>query len=881
MATTDASYSFTLKVKPSASNSYKIGIPFCPASFFDESTINLKIVWGDGSSDTELTTLASATDNILLEHTYTNELERDIEIHGGYGADSNFEGGKIAFPQSSKHDTNGIAQDQAVPTGSTLDKISQLIFENVVKHKPATGFYIHGQGDFQNFTKLWAHRSIVQFRNFIWSDDPASEIKHVGDKNFGYICFDKTFENCHTGFAYTSDSNHTLYPTGFLQPLNGGGWQMASRRSKSFQRTFANSKVNARISGWGPSRFAKSARQMFKDNTVFSRNINNLFATGNENSLTDMEGMFENTQAFSKHMLNWNTSKVTNMINVFKNSKYDRRLDTWDVAKVTSMKGFLEGNTDYASGDGGDYRDIKEWFDPYLNPDGSKRDASNPRTFAIESFEDMFKNSSINVDISTWDTSTVTNMKNVFRGNTAFDQDISNWDISNVSTDNLDGFAKGATGLTASEVPSRVPSPESVAPDSLSGSWTQIGDNIHGEAAYDFSYITSINSDGTILAIGGYGNVANSSGYNIDTYVGHVRVYEQDANATSGWTQLGNDIDADQSDGDTQLFGSSISMNSDGTILVIGAPMNSIGHNTTDIGYARVYQRNTNTTSGWTQLGSDIDGDIASDYFGYSVSMNSDGTILAIGAHNPQNTSSTSLGYVKVYERDTNATSGWTQLGNNIDGDANRDYFGYSVSMNSDGTILAIGAPEISTGDGYVKVYERDTNTTSGWTQLGNDIVGDDDSGMFGHSVSMNSDGTILAIGSRTSSTVKIYERDTNATLGWTQIGSDISGASLPNTDRFGNSVSLNANGNVVLIGAPRSDAVNRDSGHASVYQNISGTWTQVGDDLEGDGDRRDKFGSSVSINSDGTIIAVGSNGSDGPSNQDTVAGHVSVFELS
>ena len=467
MATTDASYSFTLRVKPSASNSYKIGIPFCPASFFDESTINLKIVWGDGSSDTELTTLTSATDNILLEHTYSDTSIKQIEVHGGYGADSNFEGGKIAFPQTSKHDANGIAQYQACPTGSTLDKISQLVFGKVANGKPVTGFYIHGQGDFQNFTKFWGHSTLTQFKNFIWSSDPASEIKHVGDKSFGYICFDKTFENCHTGLAYTSNSNHANYPTAFLQPLSGGGWCMASRRSKSFQRTFANSKVNPGISGWGSSRFARSSREMFKDNTVFSRNINNLFATGNENSLLDMEGMFENTQAFSKHMLNWNTSKVTNMINVFKNSKYDRRLDTWDVAKVTSMKGFLEGNTDYASGDGGDYRDIKEWFDPYLNPDGSKRDASNPRTFAIESLESIFKDSAVNVDISTWNTSTVTNMKNVFNGNTAFDQDISDWDTTNVSTENLAGFATGATGLTASEVPSSVPS-DSVAADSSS-----------------------------------------------------------------------------------------------------------------------------------------------------------------------------------------------------------------------------------------------------------------------------------------------------------------------------------------------------------------------------------------------------------------------------
>ena len=40
---------------------------------------------------------------------------------------------------------------------------------------------------------------------------------------------------------------------------------------------------------------------------------------------------------------------------------------------------------------------------------------------------------------------------------------------------------------------------------------------------------------------------------------------------------------------------------------------------------------------------------------------------------------------------------GWPILGTTIDGDASGDYFGTSVSLSSDGTILAIGAY----GDSY------------------------------------------------------------------------------------------------------------------------------------------------------------------------------------
>ena len=50
-----------------------------------------------------------------------------------------------------------------------------------------------------------------------------------------------------------------------------------------------------------------------------------------------------------------------------------------------------------------------------------------------------------------------------------------------------------------------------------------------------------------------------------------------------------------------------------------------------------------------TQLGSDIDGEAASDYSGWSVSINSDGDRVAIGA--PYNDGTASIaGHVRVYE---------------------------------------------------------------------------------------------------------------------------------------------------------------------------------------------------------------------------------------
>ena len=87
-------------------------------------------------------------------------------------------------------------------------------------------------------------------------------------------------------------------------------------------------------------------------------------------------------------------------------------------------------------------------------------------------------------------------------------------------------------------------------------------------------------------------------------------------------------------------------------------------------------------------LGSDIDGEAAGDYSGYSVSLSSDGSTVAIGAHSNDGNGTTS-GHTRIYKWNG---SSWNQLGSDIDGEAAGDYSGVSVSLSSDGSTVAIGA---------------------------------------------------------------------------------------------------------------------------------------------------------------------------------------------
>jgi len=143
---------------------------------------------------------------------------------------------------------------------------------------------------------------------------------------------------------------------------------------------------------------------------------------------------------------------------------------------------------------------------------------------------------------------------------------------------------------------------------------------------------------------------------------------------------LGDDIDGEVAD---DGFGENVSLSSDGTILAASAPYNDGAGN--NAGRVRVFEFSGGT---WVQVGSDIDGAAENNRLGISLSLSSDGTILAAGANGADETG-TNAGRVRVYRL---VAGEWTQLGDNIEGEAAFDAWGASVSLSSDGSILAAGS---------------------------------------------------------------------------------------------------------------------------------------------------------------------------------------------
>ena len=409
-----------------------------------------------------------------------------------------------------------------------------------------------------------------------------------------------------------------------------------------------------------------------------------------------------------------------------------------------------------------------------------------------------------------------------------------------------------------------------VGPNSF---YTQIGQDIDGEDESESGTSVSMNGDGTVVAIGAPLNSGNGE------KSGQVRVYEHNG---SQWVQKGQDINGKEAFDES---GTSVSINNDGTIVAIGAPNNraaafyGIGGLS---GLVRVYQY---ANSQWVQMGQDLEGEDIGNYFGQSVSINSAGTIVAIGA--PINSDNgTHSGHVRVYAYNG---SQWLKLGQTIVGENQGDYSGISVSLNDTGSIVAIGAHRndnenehsVTIADaGHVRVYEYNG---SQWLKLGQDIDGRSGAAYSGISVSINSDGTTLAIGAAGGNTVRYYQQPTGyarvykyINYQWTQLGQDIDREQ--DHDGFGCSISISNDGTIVAIGASSNDGANGlSSGHVRIFHIYDGSnWVQIGPDIDGEA-YSDKSGISVSISNDGTIAAIGAFGNDG---NGLNSGHVRVYEL-
>jgi hypothetical protein len=374
---------------------------------------------------------------------------------------------------------------------------------------------------------------------------------------------------------------------------------------------------------------------------------------------------------------------------------------------------------------------------------------------------------------------------------------------------------------------------------------SQLGDWWKGDTTYDYyGDQVAVNHDGSIIAFLASGQDDNGSAS------GTVYVYAWTVPGTSSgeWVQLGQDIQ-----GANASRIQSMAMNKDGTVIATGEPDDS--GNTSYGGSARVWVYNGTDT--WIQVGEDIEGKASADYSGWKVSLNDDGTRIAIvSSGNDDNGNNT--GHVRVWEySNADMTSGgsWTQIGQNIVGIGTSNLEIDNVTLNGDGSIVVTVESEANNPDnsdnneGLLRVWLY--NGTDTWTQIGQNIYGeeaDDEYGEFGAAI--NSTGDIIAAGSYRNDSqgygsdngmVSVWKYSLPGQTGgvWTQLGSTIYGNPDDNDAEFSGPLDLSDDGLTLAVSIGSYDGVTYQGGGVKIYKydSNSSEWVEqgiIGGDLTG-----------------------------------------------
>lgn len=364
-------------------------------------------------------------------------------------------------------------------------------------------------------------------------------------------------------------------------------------------------------------------------------------------------------------------------------------------------------------------------------------------------------------------------------------------------------------------------------------------------------------------------------------------------------------------------FGSVVSLSEDGSTLAIGADSDNKGKtsndsNETDSGAVYVFVReNTQWVQQAFLKGSNTE---AHDWFGFSLSLSNDGNTLVVGANHEDsaskgvngtasNNSAPSSGAAYVFKRSNGVWSQQAYLkASNTD---EEDRFGQSVAVSGDGLTIAVGADKEGSratgidgdesdntwsGEGAVYVFKATGNS---WQQQAYIKAGNRQtvSGKtFGEAVSLSDDGNTLAVGA---------SGESSAAAGIDGDGSDISASfsgaayvfiregstwsqqayiKASNTyeqDSFAGKLGLSGDGNILAISSELEDGasvgINGDqfnrtatsAGAVYTFVRSGNEWAQEAYIKASNTNQGDYFGSSVSLNHDGSLLAIGAIGED------------------
>ena len=360
------------------------------------------------------------------------------------------------------------------------------------------------------------------------------------------------------------------------------------------------------------------------------------------------------------------------------------------------------------------------------------------------------------------------------------------------------------------------------------------------DAAATDLFGNSVSIDGDYAVVGAFlhdDNGSNSGSAYVFTWNGTIWMQQDKLLALNGTAD--------------DKFGQSVSISGD--YAVAGA--NFDDDNGTDAGSAYVF---THTGTSWMQQAKLLPSDgTGFAWFGYSVSISGDYTVVGASQDNDNGTNS---GSAYVFHR---TGVSWVEEAKLLpsNGAAN-DRFGASVSI--DGDYAVVGAywhDDNGTDAGSAYVFKR---TGTSWAEeaklLPSDGAAED---FFGASVSISGDYIIVGAelnddnGSNSGSAYLFKRTGTS----WAQQDKLLPSDGAMD-DNFGQSVSIS--GDYAVVGASSNNDNGNNSGSAYLFKRTGTSWAEVTKLLAFDAAADDRFGISVSISGDCTIVGALSDDDDG-----------------
>lgn len=445
----------------------------------------------------------------------------------------------------------------------------------------------------------------------------------------------------------------------------------------------------------------------------------------------------------------------------------------------------------------------------------------------------------------------------------------------------------------------------------------------------------AVSADGTTIAVGAQHEQSAARGVNGDQR--DESVYDAGAvyvftGRGADWTQQAYLKASNAGGGDH--FGNNVALSADGNTLAVAAYWEAsagagVNGNQDDsslpqAGAVYLFARNGETWSQQAYLKASNTGNAGEgdepgdgDQFGTSLTISGDGNTVAVGAitedsnasavnGNQEDDSAASAGAVYVFTR---TATNWTQQAYvkapTPAQFTNGDLFGYSLSLNGDGNLLAVGvydeggssrgisgsADGMRNGSGAAYVFERTGSTWRSQAYLKSPIAEGNDS--WGMSIALSADGNTLALGSADEDCLAkginppgcVDDRESDTSTGavsvfvrtgstWTQQGY-LKASNTGVGDWFGLRIVLSGDGNTLAtsaiyeasggrgIDSRQDDDSAPESGAVYFFTRTGTAWTQHAYVKASNADAYDQFGGALAMSPDGRTLVVGARGED------------------